>query len=247
MANHTYSVHRAGFLEAPQGSPDSVRLDDEDWTTVKSLGKALRAAGVLPKGRSVRSACLVGDGVFIMPRSGPFWSIELKRTDLWTVIGRGKAGWRAERPGCSGSGGTLEAVSYPPRPYINDQPYYRDGYLAEAAEGCHVYDADATDYSAYVQHVLSGPMLSVGLADDECQRFGRAEQDAAARMLPGLGGGFEALAADGIASANSPTRTYSSLDRVGWGIFRGLLEALGGVRFGIVKTVNGVKTVVWES
>jgi hypothetical protein len=49
------------------------------------------------------------------------------------------------------------------------------------------------------------------------------------------------IAAHGIASM-PPARTYSSLDRVGWGIYRGLLEALGGVRFG--RVVNG--KVVWE-
>jgi hypothetical protein len=235
---HTYRAHLAGNLQAPVGCPDTIRLDEDDLLTRKALGKALREQHALPPRTSVRTAMTIGHDLHIT--TGRDRGLNLTRTDVWTIIGRGKAGWWAERPGCSGSGGTLETIN---GTRFDGRPFSSAGYLADAAEGCHVFDADATDYSAYVNHVMSGPILSASLADNEVQTFGPDLQAAAARMMPGLSGGFEVLAADGIASTQSTRRTYSSLDRVGWGIFRGLLEALGGVRFG---TVRGGK-VVWEA
>lgn len=237
---HTYSVHRAGNLAAPEGSPATVRLEAADLTSHLALGKKLRLAGVLPKGAALRSVVLGRHNVTAFPRvrhiSG---AIELKRTDLWTAIGRGKAGWHAARPdGTSSSGGTLEAIS--------GDGWSRAGYLADAAEGAHVWDAEGAPYDAFVRLVMAGPMLNVRLADDQIDWFTTADADAARRMMGsgGLSGGFEVMAARAIAETEQPApRKPGSLDRVGWSVYRGLLEALGGVRFG---TVRGGK-VVWES
>lgn len=239
---HTYSVHLAGNLAAPENSTSTVQLDDSELASHLTLGAALRQAGVLPRGRALRSVVLGRHDLTAFPRSRDALPIELKRTDLWTVIGRGLAGWHAARPNVSSSGGTLEDISGESGPYDGPKrPWTRAGYLAEAAEGARVYDASEADPAAFTRHVMAGPMFGVGLPDDAVDSFGPADQKAAEDMLPGLSGGFETLAAHGIASAQA--RKYSSLDRVGWSIYRGLLEAVGGVRFGVVRAGK----VVWET
>lgn len=238
---HTYSVHRAGNLTAPEGSPATVRLEATDLTSHLALGKALRQAGVLPKGAALRSVVLGRHDVTAFPRvrCSALLAIELKRTDLWTAIGRGKAGWHAARPdGTSSSGGTLEAIS--------GDGWSRAGYLADAAEGAHVWDAEGAPYDAFVRLVMAGPMLNVSLPDFAVDWFSAQDAEAARRMMGpgGLSGGFDVFAAQAIAETEQPApRKPGSLDRVGWSVYRGLLEALGGVRFG---TVRGGK-VVWES
>ncbi len=180
-----------------------------------------------------------------------WYYVSLVRTDLYTVIGRGKAGWHAARPGCSSSGGTLDTISgtrsvYPSGVYGEpvQEPWSRPGYLADAAEGCHVYDASQADYSAFASFVCSGPMLSCELADEAVDAFSKADAETAARMIGpgGLSGGFETVAAHAIAQV-AAERKYSGLDRVGWGIYRRLLAAAcPETRFGTVR--SGV--VVWE-
>ncbi len=90
------------------------------------------------------------------------------------------------------------------------------GYASEAAEGCVVYDASEADSAKFISLVVSGPMLRMDLGD-ETEKFGPDLKDAAARMLPGLEGSFASLAQLAIAG-------YSSLDYVGWPVYRRLLE-----------------------
>jgi hypothetical protein len=80
-------------------------------------------------------------------------------------------------------------------------------------------------------------MLKMSLGD-RVQRFSDdpALVQAAAAMRPGLKGAFGKLADAALAG-------LSSLDYVGWPVYRRLLEQVGGVRFG--KVVSG--KVVWEN
>jgi len=159
--------------------------------------------------------------------------------DNWLVIGRGKVGWHAARENCSSSGGTLEPIS---GTYSDGREWSRTGYLAEAAEGCHVYDADGADYSAFASFIIGGPMLKPELGDDGEDCFTEKDAEAAARMLPALEGGFEHIAARGIAEV-AAGRKYGSLDRVGWNIWRRECEkACPSVRFGVVRNHE----VIWE-
>ncbi len=162
--------------------------------------------------------------------------------DNWLVIGRGKAGWHAASARCSSSGGTLEDISYPPREYVNSQPYFKAGYLAEASEGCHVYDAVGADDCAFASFIIGGPILKPELGDDGEDCFTKADAETAARMLPALEGGFEHIAARGIAEV-AAGRKYGSLDRVGWNIWRRECKRrVPGVRFGVVRNHE----VIWE-
>lgn len=135
----------------------------------------------------------------------------------WAVIGRGFAGWHATGLNTTGSGGDIA------------------DYLASAADGALVYDAEDADRGAYVRHVMAGPMLDPSLPPDGVKKFGEDLADTAAHMLPGLSGGFAVLAA----AAQSPS--YGGLDSVGVGVFERLLRAIPGVKIGHVQ--GGV--VVW--
>jgi len=148
----------------------------------------------------------------------------------WTLIKRGKGGWcAANDSGCNSSGGMLEDYTY-----WTGQPC--KGYLSEAVEGCIVYDAEVADDAAFIQLVVSGPMLKMELGD-RVQRFSDDPSlvQAAAAMRPGLEGAFGTLVDVALSG-------LSSLDYVGWPVYRKLLEQVGGVRFG--KVVRG--KVVWE-
>ncbi len=248
-----YRARIAGNLARPEGSPERFRLDSSETGNIKVLAARLRQLHVLPKGMALRSAVQIGHDWTVQPRA-QVYPIVLERTDLWTHIGRGKAGWHAQRPdGTSSSGGTLEPLTgvyerYPEGVFgpMVKEPWSRPGYLAEAAEGTHVWDADGADYGKYASFVMSGPMLSASLRDDGHDAFGAKDREAAARMMGpgGLEDGFAVLAAQAIGEANRPEPPkYGSLDQVGWTIYRSLLEAIGGVRFGVVKAGR----VVWES
>ena len=145
--------------------------------------------------------------------------VQRRTCKMWTLIKRGKAGWCASRPNCSSSGGSLEDYTY-----WTGQPC--KGYLSEADEGCIVYDASEADDAEFIRLVVSGPGLKMELGD---------RVQAAAAMRPGLEGAFGTLADAALAG-------LTSLDYVGWPVYRKLLEQVGGVRFGRVE--NG--KVVWE-
>lgn len=150
--------------------------------------------------------------------------------EKWAVIGRGKAGWHAAGSGrysTSSSGGQLEDYTY----WTGEKC---KGYLSEALEGCVVYDASEADECKFIRHVISGPMLQMDLGDG-ADRFGPDLREAAERMRPGLEGAFGTITDLALAG-------YSSLDKVGWPVYRKLLEQCGKVRFGVVK---GGK-VEWE-
>lgn len=142
----------------------------------------------------------------------------------WLVIGRMKAGWHAEAAGgSSSSGGTLEK------------------YVTEAVDGTAVYDGDACDYDLVARHVLGGPMLQAGLCG--VKRFGQNDRQAAARMLPGLSGGFDTMVQIALLEGESKDETYGSLDYVDWPTYKRLLAKIPGMRFGTVR--NG--QVIWEN
>lgn len=151
-------------------------------------------------------------------------------TPKWAVIGRGKAGWHAAGSGrhaTHSSGGMLEDYTYWTGAACK-------GYASEAAEGCVVYDASEADSAAFTSLVISGPMLRMDLGD-ETEQFSPDLKETAARMLPGLEGAFASLTSMALAG-------YSSLDYVGWPVYRRLLEQCGNVKFGVVKSGK----VVWE-
>jgi hypothetical protein len=144
----------------------------------------------------------------------------MRNKTAWSVIGRGKAGWHAKAAdeySTSSSGGDLK------------------GYLADAADGALVYDADEAEYGAYVDLVFAGPMCDPNLGEYECRRFGAQDRETLARMSPGLGGGFLAVAA-------LEKVGLCSLDYVGVGAYRDLLRAVPGVKVGSVKAGE----VCWE-
>lgn len=81
----------------------------------------------------------------------------------WKIIGRGFAGWHAKSETCSSSDELL-------LPY-----HYREipckGYLAEAEEGCFVYDASHLELTKagdeFATWIISGPMVNVKLKSGE--------------------------------------------------------------------------------
>ena len=153
----------------------------------------------------------------------------------WYVIGRGFAGWHAEGINVSSSGGNLMPYTY----WTGEQC---TGYLAEAAEGCLVYDAehlekDDAASDAFMHLVISGPMVKPSLQPDETDRFGDSERETALMMSPALGGAFKtyALAAQ--------YEEFTGLDYVGVGVYEALLRKVPGIKIGHVH--NG--SVVWES
>ena len=130
----------------------------------------------------------------------------------WQVIGRGKAGWHANKARSSSSRGSLET------------------YATEAEEGALVYDAFDADESDFIDFVMNGPTLSLELGPDEVDRFNKNDRERASLMLPGLSGGFDTLVAKAISD-----ESWSGLDRVGVNVYESLLRKVGGVRFGRVS------------
>jgi len=138
--------------------------------------------------------------------------------ERYGIIGRGKAGWHAAAHNMSSSGGTL------------------DGYVAQAAEGALVYDADGADYDAFARLVISGPMVDPGLPAGGVHRF--MDRESAARMAGpgGLDGAFQTLAT--LAQSES----YSGLDYVACDVYERLLRTIPGVKIGHVR--NGL--IEWD-
>lgn len=144
---------------------------------------------------------------------------------IWRLIGRGFAGWYAQGqydqgPVCS-SRGSLEE------------------YVAEAEEGCYIYDASHLEGEAasrFMAFVVRGPLLNVGLAPNEMRAFNRK---AALEMMGpsgmmgpgGLQGEFRTLALLG------------NLDEVGIEIYWDLLRKwVPGVKTGRIRR----GTVYWD-
>jgi hypothetical protein len=142
-----------------------------------------------------------------------------KEKENWLKIGRGFAGWHANKDCCSSSGGSLE------------------GYIEEAAEGCLVYDAEGTDFNTFAKLVISGPMVKFTLPAGQVERFSDEDRAAARRMLPGLSGGFDTVA------TLAQSITYCGLDYVALDVYEALLRAVPGMKVGHV--VKG--KIVWES
>lgn len=72
----------------------------------------------------------------------------------WKIIGRGFMGWHAANEECRSSGGYLFPYEFYGKPC--------KGYLAEAAEGCFIYDASHLEPTRagdeFELWILSGPM-----------------------------------------------------------------------------------------
>ena len=141
-----------------------------------------------------------------------------KDKENWLEVGCGHAGWHASKHHCSSSGGSLE------------------GYLAEAAEGCLVYDAEKADPNAFIKYVVSGPVVGYDLPAGSVDKFSLDDRKAMSLMSPGLSGGFETIATIALDTK------YTGLDRVSLDVYEVLLRAVPGMKVGHVK--NG--KVVWE-
>lgn len=152
-----------------------------------------------------------------------------KQAKRWAVIGRGFNGWHATGVDVSSSGGDLNPYTYWTGAAV-------PGYLAEAIEGALVYDASEADSVAFTRHVMNGPMVNPALAPNEVDRFTKADRDRALQMAPALGGGFKTLA------VLAQSEKFTGLDRVGVGVYEGLLRKIPGVKIG--KVVKG--KVEWE-
>lgn len=141
----------------------------------------------------------------------------------WLAIGRGKSGWHAQARHSSLSGA-----------YAEDDG---DRLALEAADGAPVYDASRADDARFTALVMSGPMLAAHL---EPMGVDAVNKTSLARMLGpgGLQDGFRSVGLQALRQ-----KGLTSLDRVGWGIYRQLLEEVGGVRFGSVKAGK----IVWET
>ena len=142
------------------------------------------------------------------------------------LIGRGLNGWHSSGLDhgnrCSSSGGTLE------------------GYLAEAEDGCLIYDADGADAGAFASFICSGPMSDFTLKLGEVKKFG--ERTTLARMLPGLGGAYRTIGAAALQATNQEEK-LGSLDYVAVDIWLTMLkEKVSGVRFG--KVIS--HAIVWD-
>jgi len=146
----------------------------------------------------------------------------------WYVIGRGLAGWHASGINVSSTGGDLE-----PRAWWAGG--MTTGYLAEAVDGCLIYDASEADARAFTAFILSGPMVDPKLQPGEIARF--TDQAAAARMAPLMSGGFKTLA-----TRAATDRDFHGLDSVSVSVYRGLLAAVPGMKLGTVQ--GGV--IVWD-
>src|SRR5262249_41280187 len=132
------------------------------------------------------------------------------------IIGRGKAGGHAAAHNVSSSGGTLE------------------GYVARARDGALVYDADGAEYDAFVDLVISGPMVDVDLPAGAVKRF--TDGETAARMVDGLEGAFKTLA------VLAQDARFGGLDYVAVDVYEALLGRVPGVKIGHVR--DGV--VIWD-
>jgi hypothetical protein len=144
----------------------------------------------------------------------------------YRLIGRGLGGWHASGVShgnkVSSSGGSLLPESW----WAGGMT---TGYLQQAAEGCLVYDASTADEVAFVSVVLKGPMCDPTLKPFEVDCFSDKDRAAAEAMMPGLGGGYKALA------MLAQSQTYGGLDCVGVGIYEGLLRKVPGMKIGHVK------------
>jgi hypothetical protein len=89
------------------------------------------------------------------------------------LIGRGFAGWHAKGIDPSGhsfssSRGSLEDYTY----WTGEECY---GYLSEACEGCHVYDAQHLEGTSqdkdFASFIIRGPMVDPRLAGGEVSKF----------------------------------------------------------------------------
>ena len=140
-----------------------------------------------------------------------------KGSTVYSVIGRGKAGWHAsgrhawgEGPerisDCSSSGGTLA------------------GYLEQAEPGALVYDADASPYEAFARLVISGPMVKPQLDAHQWESIGQC------------GEWYGPYDLDAMRAAGIHGLTY-----IGLGIFEALLRRMPGCRIGYV-TDPGIVT-----
>lgn len=139
------------------------------------------------------------------------------------VIGRGLAGWHAKGINESSSGGDLH-----PRPWWAGG--FTKGYLEQAIDGALVYDASGADERAFTRLIISGPMVDPALPLMGVSKFVADLRETAGRMAPALTGAFQTLAQT---AADDPT--YSGLDTVGVGVYRGLLATVPGIRLGTVR------------
>ena len=139
----------------------------------------------------------------------------MMRTE-WSVIGRGKAGWHANAGNVTSSGGSLLPE------------FGRSGYLAEAADGALVYDAEDAPYEVFARAVVSGPMVNPTIGAWECDH-------AITRICVAIAP-VEAITVDELRAQN-----IRSLDYIGIGLFEALLRSIHNIRIGHVSAGK----VIW--
>lgn len=140
----------------------------------------------------------------------------------YKIIGRGFNGWHAQSDSSKLSGAYGK----------NDC----DRLARDSVDGALVYDASESDFGAFYRLIMSGPMVSTRLADDEVELFTDDMRATALALSPALGGGFKTLA------LAAQSKSYSGLDTVSVRTYEGLLRGIAGVRFG--RVYNG--KIVWE-
>lgn len=85
--------------------------------------------------------------------------------------------------------------------------------LHRLADGGVFVDKRNVPHGELARLVCEGPMLSTTLAPNEVDRFSARDREAARRMIPGLSGGFEALASRAL------DETFRGLDKVGLNVY----------------------------
>jgi hypothetical protein len=121
---------------------------------------------------------------------------------------------------------TCGSITY----YSNDLDYC----LKDAVEGCVIIDKSECGDDG-VSFVINGPMVNLELPENTVKRF--SGHEAAAFMLPGLGGDFQSLAAKAVQDREWSGLDYISLDLyvAAW---KGLGAKIGYYRNGKVEWDN---------
>jgi hypothetical protein len=132
----------------------------------------------------------------------------------YKVIGRGQASWHADA-GMVEHGAISGGGEYTTRE--SSKGGTLEGYVAQAVDGCFVYDADEADADAFINHVFKDPLVDVDLPAG-CMRKALSNEHIIAEP--------EVL----------------SIDHVALDIFEATLRRVPGMKFG--RVVGG--KVVWE-
>jgi hypothetical protein len=138
------------------------------------------------------------------------------------IVERGLNGWHGQAPPKGMFGTTRISYRKPLSAILPDLP-----------DGCWVLDKERCPDIR--RGVLSGPMVDVGLAPDEEDRFTDALRKRAQQMKPLMSGGMDTL-------VDNEAKGFCSLDSVGLDLYLDYWRAFEGIRVG--RVTDG--KVVWE-